>query len=221
MIQYVLPAIPGLMTVGALAAAARVIVRRRRLNEAWYRGVTVEGRCLRTFVTTATWRRGMHESTNSTISHAYEFTTPDGRTLRFEEDGPSTVFEGDIVLVRYPQGRPDLATALPPGDRATKAKFRMTLGFLTFGTLLCVAVTCVFAFTTSLMTDMFEKTRDMKPPASPTSPESPAAHPEPPALPSLPPLPTGPPDDFPTGPPDGFPSDFPTGFPKPPGGPTR
>ncbi|MEX2981624.1 DUF3592 domain-containing protein [Streptomyces sp. C36] len=216
MIQYVLPAIPGLMTVGALAAAARVIVRRRRLNEAWYRGVTVEGRCLRTFVTTATWRRGMHESTNSTISHAYEFTTPDGRTLRFEEDGPSTVFEGDIVLVRYPQGRPDLATALPPGDRATKAKFRVTLGFLTFGTLLCVAVTCVFAFTANLMTDMFEKTRDMKPPASPTSPaspESPAAHPEPPAPPSLPPLPTGPPD--------GFPSDFPTGFPKPPGEPTR
>ncbi|WP_190065739.1 hypothetical protein [Streptomyces griseocarneus] len=224
MIQYILPAVPGLMAAGALAAAARVIVRRRRLNEAWYRGVTVEGRCLRTFVTTATWRRGLHQHTNSTVSHAYEFTTPDGRTLRFEEDGPSTVFDGDVVPVRYPQGRPDLATALPPGDRGTRGKFRLQLGFLAFATLLCLAATAVFSLTTQIMTDVFERTRDMKPPASPsspTSPESPAppAAPAPPSMPSLPPLPSGPPDDFPTGFPTdlpGAPTGFPTDFPKPP-----
>ncbi|MEV4743261.1 DUF3592 domain-containing protein [Streptomyces sp. NPDC049555] len=215
MIEYILPAVPACMTVGALAAAAGVIVRRRRLNAAWYKGVTVEGRCLRTFLTTTTWQRGTHRSTSRTISHAYEFTTPEGRTLRFEENGPSTVFEGDVVAVRYPPGRPDLATARPPGDRGVKAAFRRQLAFLTFATLLCVAVTAVFSMVGSMLTDIGDSPGLPSSPGFPSSPSAPAPLPAAPSPPALPPLPTGPPDGFPT-PPSGWPTGMPQ-MPEPPG----
>ncbi|MFI9200429.1 DUF3592 domain-containing protein [Streptomyces sp. NPDC053048] len=220
MLRYVLPALPALMAAGALAAAIGVIVNRRRLNAAWYRGVTVEGRCLRTYETRTTWRRGLRENTHSTLSHVYEFTTPDGRTLRFEEEGPATVFDGDTVPVRYPQGRPDRATALPPGDRGTRAKFRLKLAFLGFATLLCLGATAVFFVATSFMSDAVDevdKIRKHEPSLDPTTP-APAPPP-----PSLPPLPSGPPDDFPTDfpkPPTGWPTDIPD-MPKPPGNPPR
>ncbi|MEV4441211.1 DUF3592 domain-containing protein [Streptomyces sp. NPDC049577] len=214
MIEYILPVLPGLMTAGAVAATVSTVAKRRRLDAAWYRGVETRGRCLRTFVTTTTWRRGTHESTNRSMSHVYEFTTPDGRTQRFEETGSATVFDGDVVTVRYPQGRPDRATALPPGDRGAIAKFRLQLGFLIFGTLLCLVVTGVFFTVGRVMSGVTDEIGKHDPATFPTAPTTPApappSHsvPTPPPFPSLPPLPSGPPDDFPK-PPEGWPTGMP------------
>jgi hypothetical protein len=51
----------------------------------------------------------------TTLHHVYEFTTREGRAVRFEErGGPGTVLEGDIVTVHYTADHPERATAEAP-----------------------------------------------------------------------------------------------------------
>ncbi|MFI1972958.1 DUF3592 domain-containing protein [Streptomyces cinnamoneus] len=207
------------MTLGALAMVAGAVLRRRRLKAAWSGGIAVQGRCLRTYVTTTVWRRGHHESASSSLSHVYEFTDQDGRTRRFEEDGRGTVFEGDAVVVRYPPGRPDRATALEPDDPRARAKTRLQMGFGVFATLLCVAATAVFLTATSVFQSAKDEVDDFRkrPPAEqrqePRQPSAtgwPAELPAPPVtLPTDLPVPPGPP--MPSDPPmpPGFPAKHP------------
>ncbi|MFI1254181.1 DUF3592 domain-containing protein [Streptomyces netropsis] len=207
-------ALPSLLAVGGIAAMIWAVVRLRRLRSAWRSGLTAHAVCLRSYATTRTRRNGMHRSSSTTLTHLYEFTTPEGQTLRFEESGgPSSVVPGDTVPVRYPAGRPDRATAIPPGDTKTLVGTGVLLAFLTVFITACVGFgvfyLTVFSGLKDKAEDVIERSEDgvNAPARTPGTPSRPAP-------PSMPALPTGPPDDFPTGPPEGFPTDLPTGFPS-------
>ncbi len=106
---YVIP----LLMITLVVFGAVVVVRRsRRVSSAWNSGLTAEGRCLRTYTTTS---GGGDTMVSTTLHHVYEFTTREGRTVRFEEpNGPGTVLEGDVVTVHYTADHPEQATAHAP-----------------------------------------------------------------------------------------------------------
>ncbi|MGW2710298.1 DUF3592 domain-containing protein [Streptomyces argyrophyllae] len=113
MFESLFYAVPALMLAGIGSAAYLLVRRARRISRTWAHGLTAEARCLRMFTTTS--GGGGDTSVRTTVHHVYEFTTREGRTVRFEEeDGPTTVLEGDVVTVRYLPELPGRATALPP-----------------------------------------------------------------------------------------------------------
>lgn len=121
-------AVPGLIIVVVLLAAARVVRRSLELRSAWNSGLTAEARCLRTYTTTS--GGAGDTSVSTTLHHVYEFTTREGRSVRFEEaNGPATTVEGDIVTVHYTAGRPEKATAYAPSPVKAAAG---TIGMLVF-----------------------------------------------------------------------------------------
>ncbi|KND39075.1 DUF3592 domain-containing protein [Streptomyces acidiscabies] len=131
--------VPSLMLVGVLAMAAGVVRRSRRISTAWSSGFTAEGRCLRSYTTTSS-EAGEHHRTRTVLHHVYEFTTADGRPVRFEEkNGPGTVIEGDYVTVHYTPEHPEQATALPPMRGRLMAESGVLLVFLGVFAALCVA----------------------------------------------------------------------------------
>ncbi|MGW0879493.1 DUF3592 domain-containing protein [Streptomyces sp. NPDC002671] len=134
LLLYIVPVV----MIGFLAFAAYALIRRaRRISRTWTHGLTAEGRCLRSYTTTS--GGGGDSSVHTTLHHVYEFTTREGRTVRFdEENGPSTVVDGDHVIVRYLPECPELATALPP-SRARLA-FGTGCGLIVIGlaTTVCV-----------------------------------------------------------------------------------
>ena len=76
--------VPALMIAVASCAVVVVIRRSVRVSRAWSGGLTAEARCLRTYTTTS---GGGDSSVRTTLHHVYEFTTRDGRGVRFEEQG--------------------------------------------------------------------------------------------------------------------------------------
>ena len=144
-------AVPGLIMAVALFAAYRVVRRTFQLRMAWNSGLTAEARCLRMFTTTS--GGGGDTSVRTTVHHVHEFTTREGRTVRFEEEnGPATVVEGDIVTVHYKDGRREVfATALPPRKVKQAAGTLALLAFLGVVVGFCVAfmVTYTEVFATS------------------------------------------------------------------------
>ncbi|GAB2742492.1 hypothetical protein [Streptomyces bullii] len=141
-------AAPGLIMAVAIFMAYRVVRRWLQVRGAWNSGLTAEGRCLRAFTTT---HGGGHDtSVRTTLHHVYEFLTPDGRVIRFEEeDGPATVVEGDYVTVYYSDGRDVVATAHAPSRVKHAAATVGILAFLGVVVVFCVgfvvASTEVFA----------------------------------------------------------------------------
>ncbi|WP_367141204.1 MULTISPECIES: DUF3592 domain-containing protein [Streptomyces] len=215
MLDFFVLALPGLMAAAGIAGMVWAVVRMRRLRAAWRSGIEVPGRCLRLYATTTTRRQGTHRSSSTTLHHVYEFTAADGAHHRFEEaGGPATVIEGDAVTVRYPQGRPDRATALPPGDVRTWVGTGVLLAFLAVFVTGCAGFG---VFYLTVFKPIGEKAEERvkepwRPPsAAPVTP--PPATPSPVAPPPAPSLPDGPPDDFPSGLPSGFPTGVPSGFP--------
>ncbi|MEU3753019.1 DUF3592 domain-containing protein [Streptomyces olivoreticuli] len=194
-------AVPGLMAAGGIAGMVWAVLRIGRLRAAWRSGIEVRGRCLRLYAATTTRgrRHGAHVSSSTTLHHVYEFTTPEGRVTRFEEaGGPATVVEGDTVVVRYPRGRPDRATALAPGDSRTLVGTGVLLVFLTVLVAGCVGFG---VFYLSVFKPAKEKVVERIEHFPDDATRPPEATPPP-----FPTLPTGPPDGFPTGPPEGFPT---------------
>jgi hypothetical protein len=88
------------------------------------------------------------------MHHVYEFTTRDGRTIRFEEpNGPSTVVEGDIVPAYYTARHPEKATAYPPSRAKVAAG---TLGMLVFyGVIVSFCVGFMITYHEALAGDAF------------------------------------------------------------------
>ncbi|MFF5366489.1 DUF3592 domain-containing protein [Streptomyces sp. NPDC013187] len=128
--------VPTLMIAVASCAVVVVIRRSVRVGRAWNSGLTAEARCLRTYTTTS---GGGDSSVRTTLHHVYEFTTRDGRGVRFEEHGgPGTTLEGDIVTVHYPADRPEHATARPPAQGKLVAGTGCLLAFL--GTFILFAI---------------------------------------------------------------------------------
>ncbi|GAA2941093.1 MULTISPECIES: DUF3592 domain-containing protein [Streptomyces] len=128
--------VPTLM-IAVVSCVAVVVIRRSvRVSRAWNSGLTAEARCLRTYTTTS---GGGDSSVRTTLHHVYEFTTRDGRGVRFEEPGgPGTTLEGDIVTVHYPADRPERATARPPARGRLAVGTGCLLAFL--GTFILFAL---------------------------------------------------------------------------------
>ncbi|TXS40581.1 DUF3592 domain-containing protein [Streptomyces sp. uw30] len=120
--------VPGLIMAVALFMAYRVVRRSLQMRSAWNSGLTAQGRCLRMYTTT---HGGSGDSrVHTTLHHVYEFTTHDGRPIRFEEeDGPGTTVEGDVVTVYYADGPQVVATAHRPSHGRQAAA---TVGILVF-----------------------------------------------------------------------------------------
>ncbi|MFJ5302259.1 DUF3592 domain-containing protein [Streptomyces sp. NPDC088350] len=129
--------IPVLIIAVLLFAAVGVIRRARAANRAWSSGLTAEARCLRTYTTTS---GGSGDTSVTTrLNHVYEFTTREGRTVRFEErGGPGTVLEGDIVTVYYTADHPERATAEAPARGKLLARTGAALAF--FGVFIAFCV---------------------------------------------------------------------------------
>ncbi|MFH9978058.1 DUF3592 domain-containing protein [Streptomyces sp. NPDC017179] len=120
--------VPLLMIGAAVFTLTRVLRRAREVRGAWGSGLTAEARCLRTYATTS---GGGETMVSTTLHHVYEFTTRDGRSVRFEEsNGPATVVEGDIVTVHYVAERPERATAHAPAHGKLTAESGCLLAFL-------------------------------------------------------------------------------------------
>ncbi|MGI5455158.1 hypothetical protein ACQEWB_18650 [Streptomyces sp. CA-249302] len=135
--------VPGLIMAGALFMAYRVLRRWLQVRGAWNSGLTAQGRCLRMFTTT---HGGGHDThVRTTLHHVYEFTTHDGRQVRFEEeDGRATVLEGDLVTVYYQDGPTVVATAHEPGQLKQAAATVGLLAFLGVVVVFCVGFMVTF-----------------------------------------------------------------------------
>jgi hypothetical protein len=128
--------VPSIMIAGLLFAAYTVIRRSRRITRAWDSGLTAEARCLRSYTTTS---GGGDSAVRTTLHHVYEFTTHEGRAVRFEEGGgPGTTVEGDFVTVHYRADRPAQATARPPARGRLFAESGCTLLFLGVAVAFCL-----------------------------------------------------------------------------------
>lgn len=135
--DFLFYAVPALIMAGAIFLAVHVVRRALRIRSAWNSGLTAEARCLRTFTTTHGGRN--NTSVRTTLHHVYEFTTRDGRLIRFEEeDGPGTVIEGDIVTVHYTEGSEVVATAHRPSHAKVVAATAGILVFLGVIVVFCV-----------------------------------------------------------------------------------
>ncbi|WP_333740988.1 DUF3592 domain-containing protein [Streptomyces sp. IBSBF 2806] len=127
--------VPSVMAAGLLFGMFRLLVRSRRIARAWNSGLTAEARCLRSYATAS----GGDTMISTTLHHVFEFTTRDGRVVRFEEaDGPGTILEGDVVTVRYAADRPEEATAKAPARGRLLAESGCLLGFLGVALAFCV-----------------------------------------------------------------------------------
>ncbi|NEB04743.1 DUF3592 domain-containing protein [Streptomyces sp. SID13726] len=134
---------PGLIMVMALGMAYGVLRRWSRLRGAWNSGLTAEARCLRTYTTTS---GGGDSMVSTTLHHVYEFTTQDGRVVRFEEEGgPGSTVEGDIVTVHHTAGEPVVATAHAPGRTQHAVGVFGTLAFLGVVVAFCVGFMVTFS----------------------------------------------------------------------------
>ncbi|WP_063762144.1 hypothetical protein [Streptomyces bicolor] len=135
--------VPGLILAVVLFGAYRVVRRSLQIRSAWNSGLTAEARCLRMFTTTH--GGGNDTSVSTTLHHVYEFTTRDGRVVRFEEeDGPATTIEGDIVTVHYAEGPDVVATAKAPGRARLAASTVLPLAFLGVVAAVCVVFMVTF-----------------------------------------------------------------------------
>ncbi|KUM90405.1 MULTISPECIES: hypothetical protein [Streptomyces] len=134
---------PSLIMAVALLGAWLVVRRWLRMRSAWNSGLTAWGRCLRVYTTT---HGGGDTRVRTRLHHVYEFTTQDGRVVRFEEDGgPGTTVEGDSVTVHYAAGQDVVATAHPRGSARYAAAAFVMLAFLGVIVLFCVGFMVTFA----------------------------------------------------------------------------
>ncbi|WP_129308976.1 DUF3592 domain-containing protein [Streptomyces sp. L2] len=150
LIFYVLPIF---MIVGMVAMATVMLRRSQQIGRAWENGLTAQGRCLRTYTTTS---GGGSTSVSTSLHHVYEFTTLDGRPVRFDEaHGPATVVEGDLVTVHYLPDHPEQATAHAPARGKLAASTGCVVAFFGVGIAFCLGfmavVHIVFAESSSLM----------------------------------------------------------------------
>lgn len=137
-------AVPVVMIAFIAFAAVRLVGRSRQISSAWNSGLTAEGRCLRSYTTTS---GGGDTTVTTTIHHVYEFTTRDGRTVRFDEaHGPATTIEGDHVTVHYLPDRPEQATAHGPARGRLAVETGCVMVFFGVVIAFCVAFMVIAHF---------------------------------------------------------------------------
>ena len=134
--------VPTLMIGIAVFAVTRILGRSRQISSAWSSGLTAEARCLRSYTTTS---GGGDSSVRTTLHHVYEFSTRDGRTVRFEEgNGPATIVEGDIVTVHYAAQNPEKATAHAPSPVRAAVGTVVIVAFLGVIVAFCIGFMITF-----------------------------------------------------------------------------
>ncbi|MFE2265206.1 DUF3592 domain-containing protein [Streptomyces griseosporeus] len=85
--------------------------RYQQRQAAWASGLTARARVVRAWVTVQT----MNNTVRRIQWHEYDYTTHDGRAVRFKESGgPRDRGQGEEVLVYYAAHEPDKATASAP-----------------------------------------------------------------------------------------------------------
>ncbi|MFE5032928.1 DUF3592 domain-containing protein [Streptomyces sp. NPDC056683] len=127
--------LPGIFVVVGVLGLYKTLKRSSQISRTWRHGRTAEARCLRSYARTSGGAGDMPVTT--TLHHVYEFTTAEGRVVRFDEaSGRSTVVEGDFVTVYYLPERPEGATSRPPaqgrlavGTGCSVAFFVVFIGF--------------------------------------------------------------------------------------------
>ncbi|MEU1161274.1 DUF3592 domain-containing protein [Streptomyces sp. NPDC090075] len=127
--------LPGIFVVVGVLGLVKTLRRSSEISRTWRHGRTAEARCLRSY--TRTSGGAGDTSVTTTLHHVYEFTTAEGRVVRFDEaSGRSTVIEGDFVTVYYLPEHPEGATSQPPapgklavGTGCTVAFFGVFIGF--------------------------------------------------------------------------------------------
>ncbi|MBJ7905130.1 hypothetical protein IF655_17725 [Streptomyces sp. DSM 110735] len=101
-----------MLILGVIAVTAVALVRRaRQRRAAWASGLTARARVVRAWTTA----RVVNNVPQRVQWHEYDFTTGDGRAVRFKESGgPRDRDEGDVVVIHYAAHEPDKATAGEP-----------------------------------------------------------------------------------------------------------
>ncbi|GAA1879778.1 hypothetical protein GCM10009753_03800 [Streptantibioticus ferralitis] len=113
--------VPAAIIAKALSMSVKTVHRSREVERAWNSGLTAEARCLRTYT--------KFSGETPQLYHVYEFTTREGRTVRFDErGGPATRGKGTFATVHYTAEHPEKATAHPPGNARTTLGVGRTLG---------------------------------------------------------------------------------------------
>jgi hypothetical protein len=131
-------AVAFLIALAPLVMMVRVVARVRWISRALNGGVRAEGRCVRAYTTMRTTTDGPARSRQHFV---FEFTTAEGRQVRFEEDeAPSTTIEGDYVTVAYVPERPEKATVVRDGGRTPYAKAALTLVMLAVFLVVAVGI---------------------------------------------------------------------------------
>ncbi|MFJ5993626.1 hypothetical protein [Streptomyces sp. NPDC092370] len=145
--------IPGLIMAGVLFMAYCVLRRWTQIRGAWASGLTARARCLRTYTTT---HGGGHDtSVRTRLHHVYEFSTHDGRVIRFEEEnGRGTILEGDFVTVHYTDGPRVRATAHAPSRGKHAAATFGVLAFLGVIVVFCVSFMVVYTEMSAMASDV-------------------------------------------------------------------
>jgi hypothetical protein len=98
--------------LGLMVLTAVALVRRtRQRRSAWESGLTAQARVVRAWATAQV----VDNVARRVQWHEYDFTTHDGRAVRFKEaGGPGERGTGDVVRVYYAPHEPDKATATEP-----------------------------------------------------------------------------------------------------------
>ncbi|MFJ8542509.1 DUF3592 domain-containing protein [Streptomyces sp. NPDC093586] len=117
-----------LLLGGCVWAAVALVRRTRQRREAWESGLSAPARVVRAWATT----QMVNNVARRVQWHEYDYTTRDGRAIRFKEPGgPRDRAEGDTVPVYYAAHEPDKATASEPQlgkDAATLVFWLLLLG---------------------------------------------------------------------------------------------
>ncbi|MEU5537107.1 DUF3592 domain-containing protein [Streptomyces sp. NPDC020362] len=111
--------------------AVGLVRRTQQRRAAWASGLTAQARVVRAWTTT----HMVNNVARRVQWHEYDYTTQDGRTVRFKESGgPRERATGDTTLVHYALHEPDKATASatePGKDTAGTVVWLVVLGAAT------------------------------------------------------------------------------------------
>jgi hypothetical protein len=126
------------LLIAFLLWAAYALVRRtKERRAAWESGLTAQAGVVRAWVTT----QMVNNVLRRTQWHEYEFTTADGRAVRFKESGgPTGRAEGDRTLVYYVHDDPEKATAGEPSPGKDTAGAVIGVGIMVVGVVILTRV---------------------------------------------------------------------------------
>ena len=124
-----------LLIIGFAVAGYAVVRRTLQRRAAWESGLTAPARVVRAWQTT----QMVNNVPRRVQWHEYDYTTRDGRAVRFKEGGgPHDREAGDEVLVHYTAEDPERATASAPQPGKDTASMVFALVILGAGIVVMI-----------------------------------------------------------------------------------